>query len=64
MKKEEKKPDTQVAVRGLIGSTVLSLLLIHFWIADLAAMVLRLSREAAYLSSVTLLVLLNGWRYA
>ena len=52
-----------MAIYGLVGSTVLSVLAVHFWIADVVAKHGHISHRSAYLYSITLLVLLNGWRY-
>ncbi len=56
------KKENRIPFIGVILSSVVSYLLIHFWFADLFASLQGVSRDTAYAEQVTLLVLFTVWR--
>lgn len=56
------KPENRIPFIGVLLSGVASYLLVHFWLADLGAKYMAVSRDTSYHAMVTLVVLLTGWR--
>jgi hypothetical protein len=56
------KKENRIPFIGVFLAAGVSYLLIHFWLADMYARLLDVSRDTAYYSLVTLLVLLTAWR--
>ncbi len=58
------KIEHRLPIAGLIGSTVICLLLVHYFFADLAATLLEMDRRAAYMAELVILFALQLWRGA
>lgn len=56
------KKENRIPFIGVFLAASASYLLIHFWLADMYAQLLHVSRDTAYYSLVTLLVLVTAWR--
>lgn len=56
------KKENRIPFIGVFLAAGVSYILIHFWLADLYAQLLHVSRDTAYYSLVTLLVLVTAWR--